>query len=341
MDRPRIKRTLELVTTERGDVYVLRPGEDSDLVIEQPDPAARSLLGRARRHAHRWTSWSASSAPSASRDGARRLWPTQPCSRTRPTTRATPSRDRARYDRQLRYFSDLAGGSLAALGVPAAPPRGPGADPRRGRARQLGLVRARVLRRGRARAAGRRPGRGEQLQPPDPLPRARHRPPEGRGGGGGARRVRLELPAQYRWRAGSTAWTPCARWSRAFDFVVNGADWPAHDIERWVNAACFELGVPFITMSHSPPVARVGPLYVPGTHRLLRVPGADLPRRAPALRRAGRAAPRPALRGCHARPGVRVRRRPGGARDAAPAHRPRARRRRSAWRTSTTCARCG
>ena len=49
------------------------------------------------------------------------------------------------------------------------------------------------------------------------------------------------------------------------DFVVNGADWPAHDIERWVNEACFDVGVPFITMSHSPPVARVGPLYVPGT----------------------------------------------------------------------------
>ena len=49
------------------------------------------------------------------------------------------------------------------------------------------------------------------------------------------------------------------------DFVVNAADWPAHDIERWVNAACFAAGMPFITMSHSPPVARVGPLYVPGT----------------------------------------------------------------------------
>jgi bacteriocin biosynthesis cyclodehydratase domain-containing protein len=48
------------------------------------------------------------------------------------------------------------------------------------------------------------------------------------------------------------------------DFVVNGADWPAHDIERWVNRACFDAGVAFITMSHSPPVARVGPLYVPG-----------------------------------------------------------------------------
>jgi bacteriocin biosynthesis cyclodehydratase domain-containing protein len=31
-----------------------------------------------------------------------------------------------------------------------------------------------------------------------------------------------------------------------------------------VNAACFEHGVPYITMSHFPPFARVGPLYVPG-----------------------------------------------------------------------------
>ena len=38
----------------------------------------------------------------------------------------------------------------------------------------------------------------------------------------------------------------------------------AHDIERWTNRACVEAGLPFITMSHSPPVARVGPLYLPG-----------------------------------------------------------------------------
>jgi bacteriocin biosynthesis cyclodehydratase domain-containing protein len=48
------------------------------------------------------------------------------------------------------------------------------------------------------------------------------------------------------------------------DFVVNAADWPAHDIERWTNTACVGAGLPFITMSHSPPVARVGPTYVPG-----------------------------------------------------------------------------
>lgn len=48
------------------------------------------------------------------------------------------------------------------------------------------------------------------------------------------------------------------------DLVVDAADWPAHLIERWVNKVCFELGLPYMTMSHFPPIARVGPLYVPG-----------------------------------------------------------------------------
>lgn len=48
------------------------------------------------------------------------------------------------------------------------------------------------------------------------------------------------------------------------DIVIDAADWPAHEIERWCNAACFEAGIPYITMSHFPPVARVGPLYNPG-----------------------------------------------------------------------------
>ena len=49
-----------------------------------------------------------------------------------------------------------------------------------------------------------------------------------------------------------------------YDVLIDAADWPAHDIERWVNSACFAAGVPYITMSHFPPIARVGPLYVPG-----------------------------------------------------------------------------
>jgi bacteriocin biosynthesis cyclodehydratase domain-containing protein len=48
------------------------------------------------------------------------------------------------------------------------------------------------------------------------------------------------------------------------DVVVDAADWPAHDIERWCNAACFAAEIPYITMSHFPPIARVGPMFVPG-----------------------------------------------------------------------------
>jgi bacteriocin biosynthesis cyclodehydratase domain-containing protein len=48
------------------------------------------------------------------------------------------------------------------------------------------------------------------------------------------------------------------------DVVIDAADWPAHEIEQWVNSACFAARIPYITMSHFPPIARVGPLYVPG-----------------------------------------------------------------------------
>ncbi len=48
------------------------------------------------------------------------------------------------------------------------------------------------------------------------------------------------------------------------DLVVDAADWPPHELEHWCNAACFEARIPYIAMSHFPPVVRVGPLYVPG-----------------------------------------------------------------------------
>ncbi len=48
------------------------------------------------------------------------------------------------------------------------------------------------------------------------------------------------------------------------DVVVDGVDWPPLDIERWVNSACYAAEIPFIAMSHFPPVARMGPFYIPG-----------------------------------------------------------------------------
>lgn len=49
------------------------------------------------------------------------------------------------------------------------------------------------------------------------------------------------------------------------DLVVDAIDWPAYEVERWCNVACFEAGIPYIAMSQLPPLVRVGPLYVPGS----------------------------------------------------------------------------
>jgi bacteriocin biosynthesis cyclodehydratase domain-containing protein len=48
------------------------------------------------------------------------------------------------------------------------------------------------------------------------------------------------------------------------DFVVLVADLPPYEIGRWVNAACVDAGVPFITAGQAPPIVKIGPLYVPG-----------------------------------------------------------------------------
>jgi len=48
------------------------------------------------------------------------------------------------------------------------------------------------------------------------------------------------------------------------DAIVLTADEPPYELGRWVNAACIDARVPFITAGQIPPLLRVGPLYVPG-----------------------------------------------------------------------------
>jgi bacteriocin biosynthesis cyclodehydratase domain-containing protein len=52
--------------------------------------------------------------------------------------------------------------------------------------------------------------------------------------------------------------------ARTADMVVLTADWPIYAIERWMNEACVDVGVPHISAGQYPPHVRVGPLYVPG-----------------------------------------------------------------------------
>jgi molybdopterin-synthase adenylyltransferase len=65
------------------------------------------------------------------------------------------------------------------------------------------------------------------------------------------------------------------------DFVVAAVDWPATQISSWVNEACFAAGIPYATMSQHPPLVRVGPTYLPGTTGCHACQEADYRRRFP------------------------------------------------------------
>jgi bacteriocin biosynthesis cyclodehydratase domain-containing protein len=65
------------------------------------------------------------------------------------------------------------------------------------------------------------------------------------------------------------------------DFVVAAVDWPADRISGWVNHACWAAGIPYVGMSQHPPLVRVGPTYLPGTTGCLACQEAAYRRRFP------------------------------------------------------------
>ena len=48
------------------------------------------------------------------------------------------------------------------------------------------------------------------------------------------------------------------------DLLIATADWPAFELPRWVNRACIDAGVPYISGGQFLPLSRVGPTVVPG-----------------------------------------------------------------------------
>jgi bacteriocin biosynthesis cyclodehydratase domain-containing protein len=262
MERPRIKRTRELVTSRSGDVYVLRPTDDTDLRIEQPDAVARALLA-ALDGTRTVAELERELGEGRVGEALAQLAELDLLEDAADDELVSP-RERARHDRQLRYFSDVSSGAL--------PPSEYQRRLREARVLILGVGGLGTW----ASYALLCCGVGELvLLDGDHVEESNfNRQILYRERDIGRPKVEAAAEALAEFDSGCRL-TPVARrlesvdavreLAEGVDFVVNGADWPAHDIERWVNAACFDVGVPFITMSHSPPVARVGPLYVPGT----------------------------------------------------------------------------
>jgi molybdopterin-synthase adenylyltransferase len=262
LEKPRLKRTVELVTTDAGDIYMLRPSDDSDLRIEQPDDAARSLLA-ALDGSRTAEELERDFGAELARDTVSRLSELGLLDDAADDARVS-AREAARYDRQLRYFSDVSSGVL--------PPSEYQRRLREARVLMLGVgglgswasyallccgIGELVLL------------DGDHVEESNFNRQILYRESDiGRPKAEAAAEALAEFNSSCRLTAVARrleSVDAVREVAEGVDFVVNGADWPAHDIERWVNAACFAAGVPFITMSHSPPVARVGPLYVPGT----------------------------------------------------------------------------
>ncbi|HWM55710.1 MAG TPA: TOMM precursor leader peptide-binding protein [Solirubrobacterales bacterium] len=260
MTRPRIKRTTERMESPDGDLYLMRPSAGADVHIEQPDEEGLRLLAaldgsRTREELER---------EFGEEEVGDLLAQFEELGVVEDAADDDLIEDEvvARFDRQLRYFSDIStgpapsqcqgaleGARIAVLGVGGLGGWTALALSCCGIGEMLLVDYDRVeltnlnrqvlygeadIGRLKAEAAAERLASFNS-------------------------RTRLEVLAK---RLESEA--EIGATIEGYDLVIDAIDWPAHEVERWVNSACFAAGIPFVAMSHFPPIARVGPFYVPG-----------------------------------------------------------------------------
>jgi molybdopterin-synthase adenylyltransferase len=259
--KPRIKRTTEEIETPEGDVYLLRPSAGNDIRIEQPDEKERQLL--AALDGHRTLEQLQEEFGTEAVDDVVSQLGALGAVEDAADDELLTLGEVARLDRQLRYFSDIAEGDLT-----------PSQCQERLRDAKVAVLGVGGLGGWSAWALA-CTGVGEMWLIDSDRVEISNLNRQILYTEADLGLLKVECAAA-RMRAfnSSTKITATARrleseadiggFIEGADVVIDAADWPAHDIERWCNSACFAAGIPYITMSHFPPVARVGPLYVPG-----------------------------------------------------------------------------
>jgi bacteriocin biosynthesis cyclodehydratase domain-containing protein len=261
MRRPRIKRTTESIGSPDGDVLLMRPSADSDIRIENPDAEQRQLL-EALDGEHTLEQLQERFGEQEVGDLISQLGELEAIEDAADDDLLAPG-ELARFDRQLRYFSDVGSQELTPSECQA----------------RLRKARVAVLGVGGLGGASARSlacvGVGEMWLVDGDRVEISNLNRQTLYTEADVGELKVELAAA-RLRAFNSAMRVTATARRleseaeiadfiaGADVVIDAADWPAHDIERWCNSACFEAGIPYITMSHFPPIARVGPLFVPG-----------------------------------------------------------------------------
>jgi molybdopterin-synthase adenylyltransferase len=260
MRRPRIKRTTEQIEAPGGDIFLLRPSAGADIQIENPDQEGRLLLAALDGSLERGelTQRFGEEAVSDLLAQLEELGLVEDAADDDLIAAATVER----FDRQIRYFADITTG-------PA---------PSQCQAR---LESARIVVLGVGGLGGWSAlslaccGVGEMLLVDGDLVEESNLNRQVLYSEADIGRLKVEAAAERlgafnsRMRLKTIAERVDSESSVAaaidgYDLVIDAADWPAHEIEQWCNGACFAAGIPYITMSHFPPIARVGPFYVPG-----------------------------------------------------------------------------
>jgi bacteriocin biosynthesis cyclodehydratase domain-containing protein len=260
MVRPRIKRTTEQIETPNGDLYLMRPSAGADIQIENPDSEGRQLLAaldgsRNRGDLEQRFGKKAVSDLLAQLEELSLL-------EDAADDDLIPAATVERFDRQIRYFSDITTGPT----------------PSRCQAR---LESARLVVLGVGGLGGWSAlslaccGVGEMLLVDGDRVEESNLNRQVLYSEADIGRLKVEVAAERlvgfnsRMRVETIPERVDSEGSLAatidgYDLVIDAADWPAHEIEQWCNGACFAAEIPYITMSHFPPIARVGPFYIPG-----------------------------------------------------------------------------
>jgi bacteriocin biosynthesis cyclodehydratase domain-containing protein len=260
--RPRLRPTIEVVAAGDGGLYLLRSDAEEDLRVEDT-PEARALLGGLDGHRSLPVlAQSLGTGQDELRESVGELWDLGLLEDAAADDALAPA-VRERYEGQLRYFSDMAGPGASRV------------EP------QLRLEQARVVVIGvgglgswvALSLACTGIGRLELVDGDRVELGNLNRQVLFREADVGRSKVAAAAETLRGFNAALELETHCCAVESAAeiapliagaDMVIDAADWPPHLIERWINAACFAEGVPYVAMSQFPPSVRVGPLYVPG-----------------------------------------------------------------------------
>jgi bacteriocin biosynthesis cyclodehydratase domain-containing protein len=260
----RLARTVEVFEASDGDVYVLRGGADADFTLEAPDAAARALLRQLAGSGGDVETLAAAcgAAPDEVAGALGQLDELGLLERAEDRDAALLGAEALeRFDRQLAYFAHVQPGGASQMQARLA-------------AAHVAVIGVGGLGTWAASALACAGVGTLTLVDDDRVALSNlNRQVLYRRADVGRRKVEVAAAALTAFNPACDI-RPLARRvggpadvlevAAGADLIVDTADWPPHDIGRWINRAALALGVPWIAAAQFPPWVRIGPLYIPG-----------------------------------------------------------------------------